>query len=405
MNWVWNSVGVVRQYNTEEENSIDIEFHDTAIHHAMHISNSLNYTMADISSEVVILAADKDDDTPSKLTCMHFGSWDNAKEWTTSLPEGENIQAITVGEKWIAVATDRRYVRMFSLAGVQREMFSIPGPVVCMSGQNNRLMLIYHKGMAIPGDQSLELLLIKVDGKRKRTLLNGISLPLSPKASVSWLGFTAEGTPLYMDSAGVVRMLNKAFGPSWTPVANTKTHAKGKSDHYWLVSVHENPQQLRCIPCKGSRYPPTLPRPAVTILPFELPLCDMATEKSQYEEALWRSRLFSNHIDQWTSQGYECDTEVKNELLKPAQEALMKLFALSARSDREYRALEVCDLMPDEHMLQLAIKYATRLKHIQLAQRVSELAVNRQEDEVESDIEPEEDFRVGLNARLLYNTL
>ncbi|KAL5009063.1 hypothetical protein ScPMuIL_014644 [Solemya velum] len=61
---VWNSIGVVRQYNTEEENSIDIEFHDTAIHHAMHISNSLNYTMADISSEVVILAADKDDDTP-----------------------------------------------------------------------------------------------------------------------------------------------------------------------------------------------------------------------------------------------------------------------------------------------------------------------------------------------------
>lgn len=57
--------------------------------------------------------------------------------------------------------------------------------------------------------------------------------------------------------------------------------------------------------------------------------------------------------------------------------------------------------MPDEHMLQLAIKYATRLKHIQLAQRVSELAVSRQEDEVESDVEQEEDFQVGLNARLL----
>lgn len=39
----------------------------------------------------------------------------------------------------------------------------------------------------------------------------------------------------------------------------------------------------RCIPCKGSRYPPTLPRPAVAILPFKLPLCQTSTEKGQME--------------------------------------------------------------------------------------------------------------------------
>lgn len=40
---------------------------------------------------------------------------------------------------------------------------------------------------------------------------------------------------------------------------------------------------FRCIPCKGSRYPPTLPRPAVAILPFKLPLCQTSTEKGQME--------------------------------------------------------------------------------------------------------------------------
>ncbi len=40
---------------------------------------------------------------------------------------------------------------------------------------------------------------------------------------------------------------------------------------------------FRVIPCKGSRYPPTLPRPAVHILQFELPLCDMNTEKGKME--------------------------------------------------------------------------------------------------------------------------
>lgn len=61
---VWNSVGIIKQYNTEEENSVDIEFHDTSIHHAMHITNNYNYTMADMSTEAVILASEKDDDSP-----------------------------------------------------------------------------------------------------------------------------------------------------------------------------------------------------------------------------------------------------------------------------------------------------------------------------------------------------
>jgi len=28
----------------------------------------------------------------SQLVCMHFGSWDNAKEWTMPMPSGEDIQ-------------------------------------------------------------------------------------------------------------------------------------------------------------------------------------------------------------------------------------------------------------------------------------------------------------------------
>lgn len=39
----------------------------------------------------------------------------------------------------------------------------------------------------------------------------------------------------------------------------------------------------RCIPCKGARFPPTLPRPAVAILSFKLPYCQVTTEKGQME--------------------------------------------------------------------------------------------------------------------------
>ena len=60
---VWNGVGIVRQYNSEDENSIDIEFHDTSIHHAMHITNSNNYTLASLSTEAVLLASEGDSES------------------------------------------------------------------------------------------------------------------------------------------------------------------------------------------------------------------------------------------------------------------------------------------------------------------------------------------------------
>lgn len=59
------------------------------------------------------------------------------------------------------------------------------------------------------------------------------------------LRFAFSGTPCYVDSEGVVRMLNRSLGNTWTPVCNTRETCKSKSDHYWVVGVHENPQQLR----------------------------------------------------------------------------------------------------------------------------------------------------------------
>ncbi|XP_046571111.1 WD repeat and HMG-box DNA-binding protein 1-like [Haliotis rubra] len=377
---VWNDVGIVKQYVSDEENSIDVEFHSTATHHAMHLTNSLDCHLASLSSTALVLACPAEDDTPSKVMCMHFGSWDSSKEWTICLPEGEEAQAVTAGAGWIAVATDARNLRIFSGAGVQQDVFSIPGPVVCLAAHDNKLMITYHAGMGIPGDQFLGVILTTV-GRQKKTLLNGGPLSISPKSTLQWLGFSSEGTPFSMDSAGIVRRLSSTGVLTWVQVADTSEHAKGKSDHYWIVGVGEHPQQLRCIPCKGARYPPTLPRPAVSVIPFKLPMCEMNTEKSQYEETFLRTCLFAASL-----RVPGADNSDLQEALRPAQEALIKLFALSARSDREARALEVCEMMQEEHTMQLAIKYASRLKHMQLAQRISELAQRRAEEEEEEEI-------------------
>ncbi|KAL2076814.1 hypothetical protein ACEWY4_027590 [Coilia grayii] len=386
---VWNSVGIVRGYNDEQDNAIDVEFHDTAVHHAMHLTNALAHTMADLSQEAVLLACVSTDELASKLQCLHFSSWDTNKEWMLDLPKGEDAQALCLGQGWGAVGTSALLVRLFSVGGVQREVFSLPGPVVCMAGHGEQLLIAFHRGTGFDGDQALGVQLLQLGG-RKRQVIQGEPLPLSRKSYLAWLGFTAEGTPCCIDSEGVVRLLNRSLGNTWTPVCNTREHCKGKSDHYWVVGIHENPQQLRCIPCKGSRFPPTLPRPAVGILPFNLPLCQVATEKGQMEEQYWRSVLFQNHYGFLSSSGYEIDEEGQSQAHKEQQELLMKMFALSCKLEREFRCVELAEMMTHS-VLTLAIRYASRSRRMGLAQRLGELALEKANQEQPPQHQEEEE--------------
>ncbi|XP_051872624.1 LOW QUALITY PROTEIN: WD repeat and HMG-box DNA-binding protein 1 [Pristis pectinata] len=369
---VWNSIGIIRCYSDDQDNAIDVEFHDTSLHHAIHLSNVLNHTMADLSHEAVLLACAKSDEHPSTLQCIHFNSRDTNKEWMVDLADNENIEAICLGQGWAAVSTSALIVRIFSIGGIQKELFSLMGPVVSMSGHGEQLMISYHQGTGFDGDQCLGVQLMEL-GKRKTQVLHGVPLPLSRKSYLAWQGFSAEGTPVFADSDGIVRMLNRSLGNTWIPVSNTRDHCKGKSDYYWVIGIHENPQQLRCIPCKGAKFPPTLPRPTVTVLPLKLPYCQTSSEKGQLEEQYWRSVLFHNHFDYLAANGYEFDQAAENQALKEQQELLMKMFALSCKVDREFRCEELSEFMT-QNVLNLAIKYASRSKRLTLAQRLSDLA-------------------------------
>uniref|UniRef100_A0A7N9ANP4 WD repeat and HMG-box DNA-binding protein 1 n=1 Tax=Mastacembelus armatus TaxID=205130 RepID=A0A7N9ANP4_9TELE len=345
---MWNSVGIVRGYNDEQDNAIDVEFHDTAVHHAMHLTNSLGHTMADVSQEAVLLACPSTDELASKLQCLHFSSWDTNKEWMVDLPKGEDAKALCLGQGWAAVATSALMLRLFSIGGVQREIFSLPGPVVCVAGHGEQLLIIYHRATGFDGEQALGVQLLQF-GRRKRQLINGEPLPLSHGSYLSWLGFTAEGTPCYVDSDGVVRMLNRSLGSTWTPVCNTRDTCKSKSDHYWVVGVHENPQQLS-----------------------------------------FQQILFHNHYSFLSSCGYDIDEDGQNQAQKEQQELLMKMFALSCKLEREFRCVELAEMMT-QNVVTLAIRYASRSRRMVLAQRLSELALEKANQTPEEGLQEQEE--------------
>ena len=79
----------------------------------------------------------------SELQCVHFGSWDSHKNWSLSLPSKESVAAIATGNGWVAAATNKQLLRVFTVGGVQREVISVPGHVITLAGWGPRLAIIY----------------------------------------------------------------------------------------------------------------------------------------------------------------------------------------------------------------------------------------------------------------------
>jgi len=187
-----------------------------------------------------------------------------------------------------------------------------------------------------------------------------------------------------------------------------KDQTKTKSDNYWVVGITENPPEVRAVLCKAANFPATLPRPVPSALSFRIPLCDKDTEKSQLEESLVRNRIFNQYHDYHKKKRIEKDEDGIEQSKTTEIQLLMKLFALSCKSDRIFRAVEICELMPNADTVNLAIQYATKMRRMNLAQRLVELArkkaeIENEDDETDDDIsiiddEPEKEIQHSRNS-------
>lgn len=62
------------------------------------------------------------------------------------MPQNEDIEAVCLGQGWAAAATSALLLRLFTIGGVQKEVFSLAGPVVSMAGHGEQLFIVYHRG-------------------------------------------------------------------------------------------------------------------------------------------------------------------------------------------------------------------------------------------------------------------
>lgn len=282
---VWNHIGIVRAHATQSEDSIEVEFHDASVHHGLHMVNHLHHTMASLSPAVLALC----NETQSKLVCIVLGGSGGSREWSMSMPNCEEILAVAASSKLVAVATDTRSLRIFSVMGTQREMISLSGPVLALAAHEDRILVAYHRSPASE-DQNISMMLIQAIGLSLRC--RDVNIALTPNSKLTWIGYSDRGSPCTCDSIGMLRMFSIRSN-CWIPVCDTSQHTKGASDTFFIIEVSEAQQLVRAILCRGSSYPHTTPKPMVSELTMQLPLCDIEAEQSQLEETLVRSSTFN----------------------------------------------------------------------------------------------------------------
>lgn len=281
----WNGVGIVKANRTDAENSIEVEFHDVTVHHAIHMNNFLGHTLAALSERVLALSGC----SPCKVVGIALGA--GSREWSVSLPGCEEALALTASDKLVAVATDERLLRIFTTLGTQREVVSIPGAPVALASHSSRIIVIHHTtSTALDADQHLNAMLIDALGLQLRS--RDVRLPLSPKSRLSWIGFTDSGSPASFDSAGMLRIFQRSSN-LWYPVCDLAQHTNGASDTFYIIEVSEEKQLVRAVLCRGTSYPLTSPRPIVMEIPMQMPMCEIEAEKSAWEDALVRQAIFN----------------------------------------------------------------------------------------------------------------
>ena len=321
----WNSIGSVTLRHSDGDditnfrNTVDIHFTDSGVRRPISFTDNLGFILGSLGEDGGIFATDlveDDDDDDDDLldevgvaglsettrqavkksrrnqkdstkptgSTIYFHRFETfaalrEKDWYLTLPNGERVLGCATGEGWAAVMTSRRFLRLFSSGGNQGQIMWLDGQPITMVGRFRFLAVFYHQGEPFrDGTQAIGYKLI--DAMTNCVLASGPTTCISNSGTLSWAGFSNDGSLLVMDSEGMVSMLVKSNSSVsvenngewvWMPVLDTLGLRKSSDDSFWPVTVYDG--KLICIPLKGKvKYPDATRRPVTANLSLKIPL-------------------------------------------------------------------------------------------------------------------------------------
>jgi chromosome transmission fidelity protein 4 len=398
----YNSLGAITLRQEEDHNVVEVTFHDTARmrKRVPLLSDFFGFTCGALGEKGALYASRSNADSASTVVYRPYESWAPNSDWSLTLPKGEEAECAAAGGSFCALATSRRHLRLFSQAGSQTHLLSLPGAPVALAARGHQLAAVWHGGPpTAAGDQCLHYALFDVAEQRQA---HSGPLPLSPGSTLAWLGFTEEGLLAANDSAGELRLRSELFGGAWVTAFSAAAERKA-TEQYWVVGL--SARELQAIVCANSPEP-AVPsgnqRPVVTAVPLRPPVVAQDVAVAPFEADLIRHGALLSHV---TAAAVDAkDAEDAAELESAVHQAQLEADRITLRliqkllaADRQARALEAVGTLHNMPALEGALKLANHHRATALADRISAFIEQRLALEAAA-AELEEDEAYGEDA-------
>ena len=448
-------VARVEEYPTLQT-SLEMDFSDVSVYKPFSLTQPFAVDLATLSEQGVFTSSrqvSRDHRVTTTLQYNAFNKFGHKSDWSFRLEHGECAVSLASGDTWSAVATTFRRLRLFGEAGSRMAVISLPGPIVSMCAHGPLLGLVFHSGAPMGNGQLPKSFSSAVDAvgvsdegnsqtlgwwvfnvHHRRLLSSGYTLPISPGATLTWIGFSTEGALCSFDSKFVLRQLaaTEHFVLASTPLVSIDTsHAMSSvlpswshmwfevldaqetlksngdladEDVVWPIAVtHE---KLRYVMHSSrSEGPNAQPKPVPKYLalnvPFTSPSSSSAASES-FESSLVRSNVsmacvigkaIDAKLDTEGAMGEVLEDSSDLKFLvdlssdKQVLEAQAKMDGLVLKLIREAsqdghveRALSLAKSLVLKKSLQVAITVASKTGQSLLADKISEWTTRREHE-------------------------
>jgi hypothetical protein len=404
---VWNSVGNVTCKTEDISNRIEVRFANKSKRSKQEIVNdSWGFVMAALAHEGAVFATPlplQENDEPTTGSTIRYHAFSTGSErlfganesFTVSLENNEAAVSLAVGTGWVAVATSRRFLRIFSCTGCQLGVHWLQGNVVCLCGYENLLAVVYNT-MPMTGDEyhvSVDLFDVTPNISDFVRCVSTTVLPLSPGHQLNWMGFSVDSLQLFAeDTSGVFSMLT-ALGPGsnswrWVPSLEIEKFKKSAGHKYWPVTIMEN--KLAYVLLSGENKPAIYPEPVITTQPLRIPLCEPREGREKTDEAcdrihqlMYRSYQISHcHYLEWelrstdrSHDGRQLETIVASQDVHASEldKAVLKQFQEACRTQRIAVAIDLALKMRTQKALTLGLTIADHFGRSHVAQKIQDI--------------------------------
>lgn len=375
----WSLAGVILCFKETVKSSIEIEFSD-GDRRPVRFSDHYGFTQGCFSELGAFFGCPATESHPSSVFYRPFASWSSSSEWSLALDPGETSVLVALGRKFAVTITSKGYARLFSITGIQTEIFRISGLPLTATAAGNQLCIVTTLS---GGTVWFELLEISEFGDTEAHVASG-PLPLSVESTLEWVGFSDDGELVIYDSSDTLCSLRAtSSGLRWCVVADNLAHAVD-ADTFWVVSVAN--ESVFGIPCHGiEKHPTAVPRPALVTRPLEFPALEksISSRRTLSARRTWVSRSRELQVSIAThGPTHDSVSEAREELQEAEillDKALLKLFEEACRSDCAMRALDIASRLQLDKSSEIAFRVADHYKLTNLTQRLEMVLVSRRE--------------------------